>query len=525
MKKLLENVFYQLIFIYTIFILLIALGFLGKYTLQFHILGFLIGFVGVIVLYNSDNKEIKDRKWIYLTLFLIGFVLIFTLRLLPYANNDIPLGYDAGLYKYGIENGLENKDQWIRSGGMEPGFLYLMESFDKMFDSSYILIYIFIIFNAILGLAVFVCAKEYFGTRAAVISLILYAVSVVQFKVFTYMYYKNIIGLGMMLFSIYIIKKMENTEGKDRIWYMIALVLCGAILGAIHRPSFYIFGISYLLYCFISPIKNRSYNFNLMWTNIIVGVLVVAIALTFYLNGFMDAILQILPYVGKSFISPGESPGTFISFFQYQFLVLAYIPFAIIGFSLLWKRKKSDVLVVWILINLAIVYFQFFFFNRFIIHLDIALILVSGVGFDKLLKEKKIFGIAICLALIFALLLLAYKEANSIKPLIGSLELENIKKIDSQIEKSASVMALSSEYSPWVLGYGGRRVIAPGLFDENRWSEGEWNRFWNSRDVNETREMMNIYSKPIYMFSGTKKFNNSCFEVTSDNEMLYRYGG
>ena len=365
-------------------------------------------------------------------------------------------------------------------------------------------------------------AKEYFGNRAALISLILFGVSIVQFKVFTYMYYKNIIGLSLMLFSLYILKKLENKYGKEKIAYLISFVLFAAILGAIHRPTFYIFGLSYFFYSFISPLK-KGYDYTMMLSNVIVGILIVSIALTFYLNGFMLAITQVLPYVEKSFVSPGESPGTFISFFSYQFLVLAYIPFAVIGFFILLKKRKLDILSLWIIINIIIVYFQFFFFNRFIIHLDIALIIVSGIGMSVFIDNKKKTGVFIVVLIMISLFILSYRESSNSRAGISDSELENIKEINAYTEENASIMVLSREYSPWVLGYTNRTIIAPGLFDANKWSEEEWNKFWDSNNSEETKEMISVYSKPLYMFSGTKKFNNPCFDLLLDNKMLYKY--
>ena len=126
MRNILENSFYQLIAIYTVFIAMIAFGFLNRYSLQFHILGIALGVMGIFALANSDNgnKEMKRRHAFVLIGIALAFIIVF--RAIPYVDNSIPIGYDAGLYKYGIEYGLKNLDNWILSGGMEPGFLYLV---------------------------------------------------------------------------------------------------------------------------------------------------------------------------------------------------------------------------------------------------------------------------------------------------------------------------------------------------------------------------------------------------------------
>ena len=43
------------------------------------------------------------------------------------------------------------------------------------------------------------------------------------------------------------------------------------------------------------------------------------------------------------------------------------------------------------------------------------------------------------------------------------------------------------------------------------------------KDKQETKELMNIYEKPIYLFIGNKDFDNPCFEIylqKGDNKIL-----
>src|SRR3989344_3911673 len=212
MKETTKNTFYQLILVYAFFILLISLGFLNKLSLQFHILAFIIAFLGISIL-PKEIEEKSNKKYHYL--FLISIILIIILiRTIPYINNSVPLGYDPGIYKYGIEQGLEKQDRWILSGGMEPGFLYLMEIFKPFLSSSLILIELFIFFSALLGLSIYLFTKELINKEAAIFSTLVYALSIVQFKTFWYLYYKNVIGLILMISSLYFLTKYEKLDKK-----------------------------------------------------------------------------------------------------------------------------------------------------------------------------------------------------------------------------------------------------------------------------------------------------------------------
>ena len=61
-KSILESTFLYLIIVYTIFVLLIALGFLSKYALQFHIFAFVLAFFGIVVLPNYIEKKEINKK-------------------------------------------------------------------------------------------------------------------------------------------------------------------------------------------------------------------------------------------------------------------------------------------------------------------------------------------------------------------------------------------------------------------------------------------------------------------------------
>ncbi len=310
----------------------------------------------------------------------------------------------------------------------------------------------------------------------------------------------------------------------EKRWIFIVL---GGLIGSIHRPTFYIFGISYLFYTFsILFYKKKDYKkFNKNFVN---GLLILMFVSIFYLGSFSIAITELVVPVLGSFVVPGASPGTFISFKEYQFSSLFYLPFALMGLFYLFKEKKFNLLFFWALINALIVYFQFFFFNRFIIHLDVVLIILSGKGFSIWFNDKNKIKYLFIILLFLTSLIAINNESFMTKPLISKAGFELIKSIDYSVEKDARIMSISKEYSPWIKGYSERKTIAPGLFDENVWDESKWKIFWSINKVNQTKELMSVYKKDstqIYIFSGVKIFNNPCFEVFLEKEenKLYKY--
>ncbi|MDO8517445.1 MAG: hypothetical protein Q7S33_04965 [Nanoarchaeota archaeon] len=527
MKNIFKQTFYQLLSVYTLLILAITFGLFFKYSLQFHIFAIVLAVFGITIISKEELPKKQPNKKLHYILFALAIFLIILFRVMPYMGNSIPLGYDPGMYKYGIESGLQNLDLWILQGGMEPGFLYLMSFFKAFLSSQFILTWLLIGFCVLLGLGIYFVVKEFSDNNktTALIALFLYAFSLIQFKAFWFMYYKNIIGMSLILFSIYFLKKYETTQKKKFIWLFVIL---GGLLGAIHRPSFYIFGLSYFFYAFISPIKDKKYNFNLLKNNIIYGILILVIAGLFYLGKFSQAILIMFSPVLQGFLAPGEGAGTFINFFTYQFSSLFYLPFALLGIFYFIRKKDFNILVIWAIINFAIVYFQFFFFNRFIIMLDLILIIMASFGFSVLINSKKKLGTMILIVLLLSAGILAYNEAKNSKPLINDNELKVISFLNNT-EQNSWVMSTSSYYSPWIQGYSGRKTIAPGLFDYNKHDKTGWMSFWTANSTEQFKSFLYQYEKPLYIFIGQRQKNNlggqECFSAyyTISNNTIYRY--
>jgi hypothetical protein len=185
-------------------------------------------------------------------------------------------------------------------------------------------------------------------------------------------------------------------------------------------------------------------------------------------------------------------------------------------------------LAIWAILNLAIVYFQFFFFNRLIIMLDVVLVILASKGFSIIIEDKKKLG-----ALVMALLLLsagifAFKESINSKPLIESNELKIIESLNST-EKDAFIMVTSSYYSPWLQGYSGRKVIAPGLFDYNKWNYSQWDTFWKA-NPEQAVSLLQDYAKPLYIFVGKyqrqnlEQYNHDCFReiINQSNTHVFK---
>ena len=497
MKTTLNNTFLQLTIIYSILILLISLNIITKYTLQFQIFSIVIAISSIFLI---KNKEISLNE----KLIIIPLLIILTSRITPYINNNIPLGYDTGIYKYAIGQFPNLIDKWAIPT-FTPLFLPLTVILSRLTNITFALIHFQIILELLLALTIYITVKLYFNKESALLSVFRFSLSIAQFKLFTHLYFQNLIALILLLSSFYFLKKSR-----------ILFILTASALAGIHKPTFLIFGLSYFVYFLIKKSK--------LW-HLTDGIMILLISLTLYLKNFKEQIVQFL----QPIIETNIGAGTFINFFQYQFSSLIYLPFSLIGIFHSIKEKKFDILLILIIINAIIVYFKLIFFNRFIIHLDLIMIIFSGYGILKLLEHKKVIGLTVTLILLISGGILIFKESISTKPLIDKDELEAIELLQDT-EKDAFVMSTSSIYSPWLLGYSKRRTIAPGLFDYNKWNLDTWNKFWSTNSSEEAIEMLKDYEKPLYIFIGKNyqnrdTFNDKCFEeyYKRDKTEIYEF--
>ena len=497
-----KNTFTQLIVLYTIAIILILINVFGKFSIQLNIASLIIALTALPII-KKTNLNLPDY------LIAIPIILTLALRIIPYINNSIPLGYDAGIYKYGIETfqGI-NSTEWAKAT-FTPIFIYLTTVLRTFFTTNMILTYILIILNLLIPITLYITTKEYFNKSTAIISTIIYSLSIIQFKLFTYLYFKNILAIPLLLLTLYFYKKNKTK----------LFILTAALTGATHRPTFLILMLSYLAL----TIKQRSKK------DLINLVKITILTLILYLGFIKQAILPLMAPVAQSLIQPGTAPGTFISFLTYQYSILAYLPFALIGLFYLIKQKEFNLIFFSTTILLAIVYFQFFFFNRFIIHLDLFLIILAGAGFSILIQYRKKLGTIITIILLISAGVLVTQEALNSKPLIDNEELETIEYLQNT-EEDAYVMATTSLYSPYVLGYSERKTIAPGIFEHNKHNKQEWIDFWITTDIEEIKQFLNEYNKPLYLHVGEKQKDNikqfnECFTTyyEQNNNKIYQY--
>jgi len=381
--------------------------------------------------------------------------------------------------------------------------------------------YLFPFLGALLVFPVFVVTRSLFGERIGLIAAVLYAISYTQYTVFTWLYFKNVLGLMFLLLAIYSLEKKKY----------VLMALMFAALGIFHRPEFLLFALILIPYFILH--RRREIILAALGTAVLIAPFWL---MRWEVNwGVLAGTIQ----TAVTNIQTGEGlgGGTFFDFNTYTIVSLAYLPFALMGAIYLAIKRNWNSILLYFLISSVVVVFQLFFFKRFIIPLDIVVIILAAVGINYTLLQKRemwrVVGVGASILLVVATVFPTVSATNNVRPQISEEQLETVEWIRQNAEDDAYVLATSND-APWVLGWSERRVIAPGLFEWNVYNKDEWFSFFRSKDPEAAKEFLDVYDGPIYIYYsknpgnylGLEKFQGDYFQKVYDNgAVVYKYAG
>lgn len=506
MRGAFEKSFWQILLIYILIVAIITANILPKYALHFELLALAIAIIGALCLNAKKTKEDGSKYMLWL-----AFAMIIIFRTLPYIHNPIPLGYDAGFYIAAIDQYQANSvGSWFMNWA--PPGLFMLTNVLKQFsvNTEVILTTGVILIELLLGILIYLVGTEFFGKRAGAVSILLYSVSIAQYKTFTHLYLKNMLGLVLLLAAILFLNRKK---------YSIA-ALSGILLAGVHRPTFLLFGLCYLAFT-ATKIQNKK-----EFTHLIInGTIMLALGLLFYLGSFKTLVVS---HLETLLVTRG---GSFMTSKQYMFTTLAYLPFAFLGYLFTLKNKKFNMLFFWFTINTLIVFTRLFFYNRFVIFLDIIFILFAGYSFSQLFTIKPKLTSAYLLVAVVSMGIITGTNAALEVPNISHAEYLFMKNIPKITEENSTILSNMVDDAHWLEARAERPIIAPGLFDQGKWTKAQWTKYWHAESFDKVKNLMDLYPRPLYIYLGEKsprgqpaKFETCTEKIAADGNMeLLRY--
>jgi len=433
-------------------------------------------------------------------------------RIYPYFFSDVPLWYDPGLYRvmfYQYINNLPNIDfsnlyLWVKQ--TYPPFLWILWDIFHIvwFNVDFLLTFGLWFSSIITSIFVYALLKKYWKI-AWFLWIIIFLLSIIQYKAFWWNYYKQIIWIIFILAGIYLLEKRKN----------ILLVPILMSLFTIHRPSWLYFLLIIIVYRLLRYFfyKEKDYK------DLIYIWLAWIIAFLMYLPFLNELILPLL----KPLITTvwAWHSGTFFSKLEFWKLEFLIIITSFYWFYLKIKKRDFDLIFSWYVVWALWVWLGLFFYNRFYIFFDVFIILLSAYGFYNIYSSnKKIFYI---LFLVFfwiqSVMYISYLNKNG-HALIDTDEFNTIKKINNIVESGSIMMVTHKNYSPWIHWYTLKSTIAPWLFDWNLWWLDNWKQWWFSHwdfKCSILKEYIDKYHKNIYIWLWKRQpksnYSWDCFEM------------
>jgi len=402
------------------------------------------------------------------------FVLIIP-KIIPFFIHWVPLGYDPGLYR-AIYNVYNNMLPYIDFSALplrlkhEPlrAFRTMLLSFmglhiDFLLTRGYVAISLIISFLLYMHFNTTEESRPNNTKYQFFFIILLWGLSIVQFEAFSYMYYKQLIGIVLMLLIFFF-------REKKTYYHTIPLIAC---LFLLHRTTSVYFIATSVLFFITQWVQYKKINKAFAICIIVAGT----IWLVWYIPYFTTLI--------GNFIQPALSSLSgdwlvWLFFTRYEFLRYEVLltPFVIAWLIYKIKHQRYDIwfrgCIVWLLRMGS----WFINYRRSFIDFDIFLIVLAGQGM-AMLREKilKIISIPIVILIILQLgYFFSYVQEHSV-PLISKEQLHFLQQLDLTLPKTATIMIDSSSYTTRVMWYTNRQRISPWLSDLNI-RDKKW---WDSR--------------------------------------------
>ncbi len=488
----------------------------------------------------------KSKIYDYILMIILVLSIIFWLyRFYPYLNSVVPLWYDPGLYRrmfidYFSSLLYINFESFTpRTRQAYPPYIWLMWNTFQIiwYNVDFMVTYLLAFFSFISSIFVYLILKKYSKTTAYY-WIILFCISIIQYESFFLNYFKQIIWIIFLLVSVYLLEKKK---------YLLVVPIIISMF-TINRPAgvyFVIMILFYVLYNYIVwifkwnnvpldkyPPKLANLVFSPLLrgntggylTKILLTVLFSwIISLLMYLPLFNELIWWLIKPLTTTFLVTWNS-GTFFSienFIDYNWPIIL-LSFVWIYFKI--SKRELDFLSIWYIVWLLWVVLRLFFYSRFLIFLDLFIILLAAYGLWELFNKKNIFS------LIFILFfwIQSYNYINYLNeywvPFIPKSEFEMMNKLDSILPQNSMIMVTHKHYTSWLFWYTNKSIIAPWMLENDIWERSQWSKWWSSDWVKKCEMLKDfkIYKKEIYIWvwvdQPTENFLGAkCLETIYEN--------
>jgi len=443
---------------------------------------------------------------------LFVFIIFWTFRLFYFFGTNIPLGYDAWIYIFLFQDYTQVLSKWDFSvlanrNQHEPLVGIVANLFNFLgFSFDWIVRWWVWFLSLLPGIIIFLIFWKK-DKLLAVFSSGLYFLSIPQYEAFFWWYLKQIIWVSFMLVSILFLTYKK--------YFLFAFFLFLLILLHRHTALFTIvLGFAWIVF---DSIKSKKIPYIVLLYILFVWVL----SLIFYLPLREKLVLGWLEPLLSTFAGKWVG-GIFIDKFKY--LQISGIVFGLSLFQVFFdiKNKKLDFIFFGRIISVGRILFGLINYNRHLVFLDIFVIIMAGkiLSYFWQQKHKIYFWIIILLLIGLSFQYFSYVLKHN-KPIISQNEFDVINSFAEFLPEDAILMTSHRNYTPRIMGYGGKDRISPGRSDLDMWPKEERITWRKSNWDTKCKMLFSTYNqlgRPIYRRVWEKQFqentlNWKCFNL------------
>jgi len=438
------------------------------------------------------KKEFLSDKWLYIV---FGIMILFLIcsRAIPYLlYGPFGFGYDTGIYKKTFEDIKNFSDIFSSQVYLLPSFLAWL--FNLLHLPMGILLYgVHIIASVFLAVPLYLLTKEYFGKYAGLVAVMIFSISYVQLFASEFYLYKAVLGGIFMLYAFYYYTK------KSKLFYLFT-----GLLALTQLPQLVLLSFGVGVASFIDFKKNLKFNI------IGIGLILFALLFTFifaqqHIVNAWNAI-----YVRLSGMTAYDShqAGLFMPFteFLYNEFILFFLGLA--GIVLSFKRKELWPLTFATIFVLVIIVEKIFFENRYVMEMELMMIPFAAFMIvkvlDKLLKRHKVKVFLAVILLLISFLGSAFYVITT-NPALNKGEVWALDVMKAKTDVKY-VFVTNTFYAPWVYGFSGKIVIAPGIFN-SVWDFDQFMKYQKGNAFEKVQMLLDLSRKygKIYLFQGLRE--------------------
>lgn len=461
-------------------------------------------------------------KNFFLVILILCVVLLWWWRFIHFVVQDVPLGYDPGIYRSYFLAFVELFPN-ITYDSLEP---WMKEAFPPAVWMITWLIHNFIWVHldrfltrwvwrqsVLLSLGMYVMCRP-FWKSVAVIASLLSRISFVQYQLFWWNYIKQLWWAFFVLIALWLLVRRKYV-------LMIPLV---SMLFLIHRPAgLVMWGVIWVYILWLIIIQFKKWEPLWKKSMSIASIVLISWIIAFPLYWELFDV-QILPLLSRflltldvpNYVSWSNDWWTFLTLYD-LFVTNGFVVLLSLYWWVVMRRKKWwTVLHAWLIFCSLWVFLQMDFYRRMIWYADLFFISCASYWIHTLWKlwwnfslSWKIIKILLIIVWCIHGLLFSYRVERTWRPIMQADEFAFFQSLPDLLPEDAVVMSTFSTYSWWLKWRSERPTLAPWLFNDDKWNKQQRikNR-WESNWIVKCKSLKETYWElwiNLYIWQGSKQ--------------------